>query len=143
PLVILDNPAGPASKTVQITLDTPTGAALAAKGTTATYTINQTDPNITFAVASDHGNEGTTANLVVNLSKVLNTPVTVHYAVTGGTAKSGVNFNLKAGTLTIPANSVTASIPLVTLDDHLSTGGKTVQVTLSAPKGATLGATAV
>ena len=54
-----------------------------------------------FAESSSSGNEGEgPARLAVALTDVSGAPVTVEYAVTGGTAVRGVNYMLKDGSLT-------------------------------------------
>ena len=78
-------------------------------------------------------------NVPVSLSAVSGQPITVSYAVTGGTGASGINYTLAAGTLTFNPGIKTENIPLMILDDGVLASSKTVQITLSSPSNATLG----
>jgi len=67
--------------------------------------------------------------------------VTVDYAVTGGTATNGTDYNLANGTLTFNAGQTSAIIPVPTFSDLVFDGKQTVIVTLSNPtSGASIGA---
>ncbi|MFH0830480.1 MAG: cell wall-binding repeat-containing protein [Parcubacteria group bacterium] len=91
-------------------------------------------PTVQFALASSNGPETTSP---VTLSVVLSGPdseaITVQYAVSGGTATNGSDYNLASGTLTIPAGSTSATISFVVTNDTSEESDETVQVTLSNP----------
>lgn len=79
-------------------------------------------------------------NIPVTLSDAHTAEVKVDYAVTGGTATGGgVDYTLASGTLTIPAGSTSAAIPLIVVNDGLDEPDKTVILTLSSPENAVLG----
>ena len=82
--------------------------------------------------------EGATPAVLVSLSQPVATPVTVNYAVTGGTAASGADYTLPAGTLTFAPGETTKLVPLALVDDTLVESAKTIVLTLSAANGATL-----
>lgn len=66
-------------------------------------------------------------------------PTTVHYAVTGGTAR-GTDFSLPAGTLTYRNGYTTKMVPLTIKNDAKREGAETIKITLSSPSsGTTLG----
>jgi|GEM_PF-2282518 len=117
-------------------------------GGSATTCIAQTIaikpvPIINFYPTSSSGNESiTTVNLPVQLSSPKDGPVTVNYAVNaaGTTAKSGADYNLASGTLTFAAGETTKNIALSVINDAEYESNETVQVTLSSPSGAILGA---
>src|SRR5262249_6827767 len=148
--------------TVQITLANPSNATLGAKNTTFTYTIKDDDPNVAFAAATSTVSEGAgNAVVPVVLSAQPGKTVTVHYAVSGGTANGkgvaftlppntlnaasgtatsqGVDYTLAAGTLTFGPTDTTKNITIPIIDDALNEADETIQITLSAASGVSLG----
>jgi hypothetical protein len=105
----------------------------------ATLTVK---PQVAFAVASSSADEGIgQTTIAVTLSQVCIQPVTVTYAVTGGTATGGgVDYQLPNGVITIPVGQSSGSIVVPIREDALVEGNETVIITLSAPSGAVLGA---
>lgn len=98
-------------------------------------------PSVAFAAATSTGTEASGAqDLPVKLSTTAIKTVTVKYAVTGGTAKTGEDYILAAGTLTFPAGSTIQNIPFRSVNDRFFEPSETVVITLSAPAGAALGA---
>jgi hypothetical protein len=98
-------------------------------------------PKVQFSQASSSGEEATTpVNLAVVLSAKTSKIVSVNYAATGGTATGGgVDYTLAAGTLTIPANTLSANIAISVVNDNLTEPDETIVVTLSNPSNASLG----
>jgi hypothetical protein len=82
----------------------------------------------------------TAIKLPVVLSAASASAVSVNYAVTGGTATSGADFNLAAGTLTFAANKRLATINFNLINDSAVEGDETIIITLSSPAGAVLDA---
>jgi Tol biopolymer transport system component len=77
-----------------------------------------------------------TLTLTVSLDRVSNTPVTVSYAVSGGTATGGgVDYVLAPGTLTFPAGQTQRTITVGIVDDSVAESAETIIVTLSSPTG--------
>lgn len=100
-------------------------------------------PVVQFDTSTSSGEESVSPVFGVSLSGISLDPVTVEYAVTGGTATSGVDFTLAAGTLTFAPGDTAESIALAVADDALPEGPETVVVELSPVlEGATLGARA-
>src|SRR6185436_12429652 len=85
-----------------------------------------------------------TADLAVSLSAASTLPITVNYAATGGTATGGgVDYTLASGTLTFNPGDTSKTIAIAITNDTLNEGDETIQVTLSGPANATLGAITV
>jgi hypothetical protein len=134
-----------ADETIVVTLSSPVNATLGAKSV-HTYTIQDNDaaPVVQFTAASSSGDESTSVNLEVSLSAASGQDVTVNYGVTGGTASgSGVDYALASGTATITHGTLTTNIPVTIVDDSLDEPDETIEVTLSNPVNATLGAKSV
>lgn len=142
PVVLNDDLLSEVTENVVFTLRNANGAAL---GATTQHVLSITDndvaplqPSIGFASATGSAAESQQPVVLVALSKPLATAVTVAYAVTGGTATAGVDFNLPAGTLTFAPGETIKALPLSVLDDTLVEPNETIEVTLSNPVGATL-----
>ncbi|MFC1671922.1 Calx-beta domain-containing protein, partial [Planctomycetota bacterium] len=119
-------------------LGTPTGH---------TYTIIDDDvrPVVAFNAATSSGNEeATPATIQVDLNVLSGRTTTVDYTATGGTATgSGTDYTLAAGTLTFAEGVASQDISLAITDEPLYESDETVEVTLSSPSNATLGATVI
>ena len=145
-IAIVDDSLVEANETIEVTLSNPTNATLGAN-TVHTYTINDNEskPTVFFNQTASSGNESVTpANLSVSLSGASTQTVTVNYAVTGGTATGGgVDYTLSAGALTFNPGETAKAISIVIVDDSLVEANETIEVTLSNPTNATLGANIV
>jgi hypothetical protein len=75
----------------------------------------------------------------VRLSAPFTANVTVSYAVTGGTATSGLDYTLIPGTLTFAPGETVKNISLTIINDSVVEPDETVIIALSAPTNATLG----
>ena len=133
------------NEAITILLRNPNGAQLGTN-TTFTYVINDDDtlpplPYVGFASGTGSAIEATagTQQIPVSLSVAAAGPVTVQYAVTGGTATAGADFITTSGTLTFAAGETVQSIPLTILDDSIIENSETVILTLSNPVNAALG----
>lgn len=102
-------------------------------------------PTVQFSLSSSNGDEGSTpVNITITLSDTSAQNVTVDYAVTGGTATGGGDdYTLASGTLTIAAEDTTGDVSMTVVDDGDGEANETVEVTLSNPVYATLGATTI
>ena len=130
------------NETIIVNLGTPTNATLGAT-TTHTYTITDDDaaPTVAFSTSSSSGNETVTpANIAVTLSSASGLTVSVNYSVTGGTATSGTDYSLSAGTLTFNPSETTKNISITIIDDGVVETNETIIVGLNTPSNATLGA---
>src|SRR5205823_9163583 len=80
-------------------------------------------------------------SLPVSLSAASGKTVTVAYSVTGGTASAGgVDYTLASGTLTFAPGVTSQNISLTVVNDALDEDDETIQMALSSPTNATLGA---
>jgi hypothetical protein len=142
PLGLLNDPVSDGNETIQVTLSNPVNANL--QTTTCVYTIIDTAalPAVAFASATSSGPETQNGSLAVVLSAKSKLPITVAYAVTGGTGTAGKDYKPFSGTLTFKPGVTSQAITVPVLNDHHNGNNQTVQVTLSAPNNATLGATA-
>lgn len=96
---------------------------------------------INFSVASTSGAESVT-NITVNANQNYSFPsdITVDYAVTGGTATSGTDYSLPAGTMTITSGTTTGSFSFTVVNDAVVEADETIIVGLSnASPGVTIG----
>ncbi len=133
------------SETIQLTLSAPVSATL---GTQRTATVSITDndvPTVSFSQASKSASEATTsASFTVTLSSASTKSVTVKYALAnGGTATSGADFTLPAGTLTFAPGEVSKTIAFTIANDTQDENDETLKIGLSTPSNATLGSVSV
>mgnify|MGYP001085340912 CR=1 FL=1 len=98
-----------------------------------------------FDQAASNGDESVTpANLSVSLSQTSGDTITVDYAATGGSATGGgVDYTLNPGQLQFDPGQTTKNIPITIVDDGDPESDETIEVTLSNPTGASLGAITV
>jgi hypothetical protein len=144
PLIIKDDTIPESNEAITVILRNPNGAQLGTNSS-FTYVINDNDsppllPFVSFALTADSAAEASagTRDVLVSLSSVSADPVSVDYAVTGGTATSGVDFNLASGTLVFAPGETVRAVPLEILDDSAIEPNQTVVITLSNPSGGAL-----
>ncbi len=111
-------------------------------GDTLTVTVNpESQPTVQFDATSSSGDESAaTVNLAVSLSASSTGTVTVDYAVTGGTAVNADDYTISGTQLTFDPGVTSRNIVLTVVDDMDQESDETVEVTLSNPSNATLGA---
>ena len=140
PVAIVDDTAREGDETVVLTLAAGTTHTVGARDThTLTIADNDT-PTVTFAQSSQHASEGAgTRTVTVNLSVAQATPLALAYTV-GGTATPGADFTIAgSGTLTVPAGTTTAAIPVALVADSVDDPDETVVLTLVAGEGYRVG----
>jgi hypothetical protein len=144
PITVVDDALFETNETIIVTMINPVNCNLNTTNTVHTYTIidNDLSPSVAFSTTSSSGVESVSpVNMTVTLSAISGAATTVDYAVTGGTATNGgVDYTLTAGTLTIPANSLTGTLSATIVNDAINELPETFIVTLSSPTNATLGA---
>ncbi len=150
---ILADTTAETNETFTVTLSKPTGATIATATATATATgtITNTPPAVTptaptvsvgNVTAAEPSATGTAlAAFTVTLSKASNTPVTIGYATTNGTATAGTDYTATSGTLSFAPGVVSQQINVPILADTTAETNETFTVTLSKPTGATITAT--
>lgn len=97
-------------------------------------------PAVAFASAISSVSESAgTAEALVSLTAASTGTVTVNYALTGGSATSGVDFTLSSGTLSFAVGETVKAIPIAITSDAAIESNETITLSLSSPTGATLG----
>lgn len=134
------------------TLTTPTGNATigSPSANTVTITDNDTQPSVQFSSATYSVAEnvaGGLATITVSRSGATGNAVSVNYAtVSGGSATgntacgAGVDYVNASGTLNFAAGDTSKTFNVTICDDAAFEGNETVNLQLSSPSGATLGA---
>ena len=120
----------------------------AGAGATHTLTITDDDaaPTLSFGAATRTAAEtGGSVTLTATLSNPTTQAVSASFSV-AGSANNPADHGLAPGSISIPATvqgagNTTATITVPIVDDMLDEDDETIEVTLSSPTGATLGAT--
>lgn len=114
-------------------------------GTTAPQTVTLRDndsglPAVEFRMAAMAYPESvTTVRLGVVSSTNAGSGVSVDYAVTGGTASSGSDFTVNAGTLRFPPGEVITNLTFSVSNDTAVESNETIVITFSNPTNCVLG----
>jgi hypothetical protein len=104
------------------------------KTVTYTFTVMRGLSISNVTVTKPAAGAKTTVLFTVTLSGTTTLPVTVKYATAPGqNTQAGADFTTTSGTLTIPAKSPSATIPVTVLGDSNTTYPQTFVVKLSAP----------
>ncbi len=140
PIAILDDSLDEPGETLSLLLTNSVNAALVAPSTfTVTIADNDAAPEVSFVSATASTGEGAASVvLTVELSAVSGFDVTVAYSTTDGSARSGSDYTLSAGSLIIPAGETTGSITVPILEDGLDESDETFTVALATPENALL-----
>ena len=92
-------------------------------------------PWVSFAPTLRSAGEGSgTHDVGVRLHPAPATDITFTYTV-AGTATAGSDYGALSGTVTVPADTTTATIPVTVIDDSLGEGSETVVLKLSGSAG--------
>jgi chitinase len=87
-------------------------------------------------ISTVEGNAGThNVQVPVSLTNPSTFPITVHYTTANSSATAPSDYASASGTLTIPANSVVANIPVTVNGDNLDETNETFTVLISSPGG--------
>ena len=96
-------------------------------------------PPVAIYVDDSIVNEGDgTATITFNLTEAASSDVTVDYSIAGGTAISGTDYGLSAGTVTIAAGDTSATVTITLTDDSSGESNETILIGLSNATGASL-----
>ncbi len=105
---------------------------------------NDAGPEVSFVSVSASGAESfQTKQLNFVLSSASGKDITVEYSVTGGTATSGADFVLPAGTISFPVGTTTRTILYSIIDDAVEENAENIQISLQNPVNAVLGTNAI
>lgn len=95
------------------------------------------EPQVTLSAnGTGVSEDGGVVSITATLSEAVDEVVTITIA-TGGTALNGADFSNSAGQITIPANSLTATITITALQDTLEEGNETIEISINDVIGAT------
>ncbi len=137
---IIDNTTLQAARTVSLSLSAPVNATLGASTVhTLSITDNDTLPLLQFSSAAVTVPESAgSGSVTVTLSQALPQNTTVAYTVSG-TASNPADHNLVSGSVVIPANATTASIPYTIVNDTAIEPSETIVLTLGSAAGTSPG----
>jgi hypothetical protein len=132
------------NETFFLRLSVPVGATLADAEGRGTITDNDAPPSVSSVATATvpEGNSGDApfASIDVTLSAPSGRAVSVDYTTIDGSANSGSDYDLTAGTLDFPAGQTVGSVTVRVIGDDATEGDETFDVDLANPVNATLGA---
>jgi hypothetical protein len=141
---LLHNTAQQGTRNVTLTLGNPGAGARLGDPSAATLSIGDVDVagSLQFALSDFSVSEtGPVAVITVFRAGGNASGVSVDYATSDGSAQAGVNYLPASGTLTFEDGDTARSFTVGVLDDGQANGNKTVNLTLTHPRGgAALGA---
>ncbi|MEZ4870531.1 MAG: Calx-beta domain-containing protein [Caldilineaceae bacterium] len=128
-------------ETLQLHLSAPVNAVLGVpQNAVLTIVDNDPLPQITFSSATYSVGEGAQKAIIeVKLNTVSGRGVTADYNTSNGTATAGSDYASAAGTLIIPAGSITTTFEVDIVNDQVDEPDETVNLALSLPSEAQLG----
>lgn len=127
------------NETFSVTLSNAINVSLGVPKTTVVTIVDNESiqfSSATYTIAED----GTSATITVQLSGSPQAAITVEYATSNGTAISGVDYTAASGILTFNPGQMAKTFSVPILDDTIVEGPETVDLTLSNPTNASLGA---
>ena len=132
----LDSSTQTTDLSVVVTATELNNATLAVQPSTTLSLIDSASPEIAAQnqTVNDATTQPFTAEVVIQLSNPVATPITLTYSTVAGTAIAGTDYTAVTNqTLTIPAGSQTIDIPIQILGDTAAPSGRTFTVVLSSP----------
>lgn len=142
---LTDDAVDEMDETFTVSLSNPTSVSNVSLGSNneIEITLLDDDDGPTIAVSDTllYVNEGSTTNQwSVDLNASSGQIITVDYAITAISATSGADYIHNSGTLTIPADSTSASVSFNIIDDESIESGETFAIKLSNPMNALIDA---
>jgi len=142
-VAIADDQLDEPDETISLSLSlSGRGATITASSATLTILDNDPAPTIALPEAVAVPENAGAGTINVALSAPSAQTVTVDYATAPGTATEGQDYTATNGTLTFAPGETSKTIGVPIVDDQLSEGAETIQLTLSNPVNAVLGASA-
>ena len=133
---VADDNVSEDTETFHITLSNAVNAVIAEGAGTATGTIRDADGPPRASIAAATATEGdATIEFPVTLSHAAASDVTVRYSTFDGTATQPGDYTATTATLTIPANSTTATIAVALTDDGFVEDPESFLLRLHDPTG--------
>jgi len=143
PVPILNNGLKEATENFRVVLSNPTGGGTLGAPATATVSILDNDPGITFELAryaTAWGQQGSISLTVLRGNDGDLGPISVDYATSDLTAIAGQDYQAVSGTIDFQAGETLKSLAIPVLRDRPGGGTKSFRVTLRDPTGgATIG----
>ena len=109
-----------------------------ASTTGTSVSIADATVKVSTAIPSVVENQGNTANFIITRSGDVSAAAAVSYAISG-TATNGVDFNTITTTVTIPAGSASATVPIIVKGDNAIEGAETIVLTVSGTSSLAVG----
>jgi hypothetical protein len=133
-LTIRNDPDVEGSETVELSLSNPAGATIVGVNP-AVLTITDDEPVFQFLAARYAVAEtAPKATITVKRTGALNSPATVGYQITGGTAAAGSDYTAaSSGTLTFGAGKPTETLSVAIVNDGVDEPNETVNLALGNP----------
>jgi hypothetical protein len=138
---ILTNTTRETTGTVNLSLSNPTGLTLGSPSQAVLSLPPQGPPKLAFRLAQQfvHRHAGKTVVSVARLGDASGS-ASVHYATSDGTAINGVHYRAAAGTLVFFPGDTNKTFRFPIIDYHAFDSNRTVNIALTNPTGASLGA---
>jgi len=140
---IVNDALDEADETVNLALSSPQNATLGTPDDVALLTIldNDNPPTVQFSASGfSVGEASSTATITATLSAPSGLTVTVGYSTSDFTALAPSDYGAASGTLTFPAGQTTQTFTVPIVNDALNEADESVNLTMSSPNNATLGA---
>jgi len=125
-------------ETIILSLSDPSGSVLGLAENT--YVISDSQPKVGFSQAASLGSEDVgQSQLELSMSHAGDQTVTVDYAVVGGSADPGSDYNIADGTISFSTPETVQNIPVDIVDDIQAEGRDTIVLMLFDPINAGFG----
>ena len=108
-----------------------------------TFAVTSTPDIAVFADDIYVHENATTKDITFRLSQASSSNVTVDYAISGSSSASSSDYTLSAGTVTIPAGSMSTTLAIAVTNDTAVEAQEEIRLSLSNPQNAVLGRTTV
>jgi hypothetical protein len=136
---IVDDGNNEPTEVFNVILSNPSGATIADGAGTVTILDNDNAPAPTVSINDVTVNENAgTASLQICASSPSNSPISVQYTTSNGTAASVTDYNTTSSTATIPAGQTCVTVTFPIVDDSNNEPTEAFNVVLSNPSGATI-----
>lgn len=89
-------------------------------------------PTLTLASTQSAAEGGSTGIFTVTANQTSSSNIAVNYTVTGGTATQGTDYTSLSGSVTLPANQTSVTIPVSAINDTEYEGTETIGLALSS-----------
>ena len=108
-----------------------------------TFAVTSTPDIAVFADDIYVHENATTKDITFRLSQASSSAVTVDYSISGLSSASSSDYTLSAGTVTIPAGSMSTTLAIAVTNDTAVEAQEEIRLSLSNPQNAVLGRTTV